>query len=269
MQAKSARRPGWEATLSESPPGERVHRPHDPDSSARESAVHTGPPRPVGVGWNGMRAGVVAALAAMLFALAPADARATSCAPTLTWRGTLYGGGWGTRGVEFGRPIGTGYVPDCPNPGEKAGPPSPVTLLRVTGVRPAIAVGTRHDRDLYLAEGFFVESRRHPLHRNVFGRRSPNETRGWSCGPAFRRTGRVTSVPPLNLRVAYGRTGRERHFFVDAQTRFDDRLTRLGVPYLSAGTRVSLTAKRCTASGGRWKLVARSFAPAGGSVLAG
>ena len=207
-----------------------------------------------------VRLGVVAALAAIFVGAMPADARAASCAATLTWRGTLYSGLWAPRGVEFGGRIGTGYVPDCPGPGEEPEPPTPVTLLRVKGVRPAIAVATRHERSLYLAEGFIIESRRHPLHRAVFRRGSPNETRGWSCGPLFRRTGQVTSAPPFNLRVAYRRTGRLGHFFVDAETRFDDRLTRFGVPYLRVGTNVRLTARRCTASGGRWKLVTRSFA---------
>jgi hypothetical protein len=215
-----------------------------------------------------MRLTAVAGLAAALVALAPVDAGATSCIPTLTWRGTLYSGGFGPRGVDFGSRIGTGYVPDCPGPGEEPRPPEPVALLRVAGVRPSIAVGARHDRGLYLAAGFFIESPRHPLHRTIFRRGSPNETRGWSCGQAFRRTGRVTSAPPLNLRVRYRGTRREGHFFVDAQTRFAPALTRFGVPFLATGTRVRLTAVRCTASGGRWKLVARSFAPPARTALA-
>ena len=215
-----------------------------------------------------MRVVALAALAGALLALASAESHATSCAPILTWRGTVYSGGFTTRGLEFGLRIGTAYVPDCPNPGEKEGPPTPVTLLRVVGIRPAIAVGTRHDREPYLAEGFFIESPRHPLHRKIFGRRSPDETRGWSCGTRFRRSGRVTSAPPFNLRIAY-RNRRQADFFVDANTDFSTHLTRFGVPYLAVETRVTVIATRCTASGGRWKLVARSFVPAGHPALAG
>jgi hypothetical protein len=57
-------------------------------------------------------------------------------------------------------------------------------------------------------------------------------------------------------------------FFLDAETRFTG-LDRYGVPYLGRGTRVTLTATRCTASGGRWKLVARSFVRVGDATLAG
>jgi hypothetical protein len=216
-----------------------------------------------------MRLAALLALAAALVALFPAEARATSCAPTLTWRGVLYSGGLRPRGVEVGSRVGTGLVPDCPGPGEEAEPPTPVALLRVVGVRAAIAVVARHDRDVYLAEGFVIESPLHPLHRKLFRRGSPDETRGWSCGATLRRTGRVTSAPPSSVRVAFRRSGREASFFLDARTRFDDRLTRFRVPYLAVGTRVTLTATRCTASGGRWKLVARSFAPVAGATLAG
>ncbi len=120
-----------------------------------------------------MRLAAVLALAAALVALFPAEARATSCAPTLTWRGVLYSGGLRPRGVEVGSRVGTGFVPDCPGPDEDAEPPTPVALLRVVGVRAAIAVVARHDRDVYLAEGFVIES---PLHPST-GRSSAAEAR--------------------------------------------------------------------------------------------
>ena len=190
---------------------------------------------------------------AVVAVAAAGPAHATVCVPTLTWRGVLYDGGfWYRGGVSLGSRVGTGLVPDCPSPGQPPQPPTPVALLRVDGVRPAIAVAARHDRGVYLAEGYVIQSRLHPLHRNVYGRHSPNERRGWSCGAVFRRTGRVTGPPPNVVRV--GRA----HYFIDAGTHFSGRLTRHGVPYLGHGTRVTLTATRCTASGGRAKLVARS-----------
>lgn len=216
-----------------------------------------------------MRVALVLAVAAGIVALTAAEARATSCVPMLTWRGTVYDGSFQTRGVELGARIGTGLVPDCPDVGEEPDPPTPVGVLRVVGVRPAIAVGARQDRSVYLAEGFVIESPRHPLHRKIFRRGSPNETRGWSCGPAFRRVGRLRTVPPLIVGIAFRRTGRAAQVFLDARTDFHERLARFGVPYLAAGTRVAVTATRCTASGGRWKLVARAFAPIGAPTLAG
>jgi hypothetical protein len=215
---------------------------------------------------------MLAGVAAALLALAPADARASSCVPSLTWRGTLYSGGYGpgaVDAVEFGARIGTGYFPDCADTGGEPGPPEPVGVTRIVGVRPAIAVGTTVDRDVYLAENFFVESPRHPLHRIVFRRGAPDETRGWSCGRAFRRIGRVTAAPPAVLRITFRSRPRGALFVVDAKTRFSKRLTRFGVPYLAEGTRVVVTATRCTASRGRSKLVARSFATVTDAALAG
>ena len=210
-----------------------------------------------------MRGLALVALSTALVAVAPADARATSCAPTLTWRGIVYHGGFSTRGVDFGPRVGTGLVPACPGPGEPPAPPTTVALLRLTAVRPALAIAPRRERRVYLAEGYVIESPRHPLHRTIFRRGSPSETRGWSCGAAFPRTGRVTNAPPNVLRI-----GRAQ-YFVDAATRFGGRLTRHGVPYLGRGMRIRLTATRCTASGGRAKLVARSFSRVGGTGLAG
>ena len=185
--------------------------------------------------------------------------------PTLTWRGTLYSGGWGRLGLETGERIGTGYAPDCPSQGEEPEPPQPVTLRRVVDVRPAIAVATADTRDVYLAGGFVIESPLHPLHRKIFRRASPNETRGWSCGPLFRRLGRVTSAPPHNVRIRH-RSGGERLYFIDARTAFDAGLMRSGVPFLRRGMQVGVVGTRCTASGGRSKLVARSFASAGAQL---
>ena len=216
-----------------------------------------------------MRFALVLALAGGIAALTAAEARATTCVPTLTWRGTVYDGSFQVRGVELGARIGTGLIPDCPMPGEEPDPPTPVGVLRVVGVRPAIAVGGRHDRDVYLAAGFVIQSPRHPLHRKIFRRGSPNETRGWSCGPAFRRVGRLRTAPESAVGIAFRGTGRRAQLFLDARTQFDERLARFGVPYLAPGMRVAVTATRCTASGGRWKLVARSFAPIGAPTLAG
>jgi hypothetical protein len=216
-----------------------------------------------------MRVAGLLALAAALVALAPAEARATSCEPRLTWRGALYIGGFNARGVDFGSRVGTGLVPDCADTGGEPEPPTPIALLRVAGVRPAIAVGTKPDRALYLAEGFVIESPRHPLHRKLFRRGSPNETRGWTCRPAFARVGRIRTPPPFSVSIAFRRSGRTAQVFVDARTQFDDRLSRFGVPYLAVGTRVRATLTRCTRSRGRSKLVARAFAPVRGATLAG
>jgi hypothetical protein len=214
-----------------------------------------------------MRVAALIVLTTAVAALAPGDAQA-ACGAVLKWRGALYFGDFPTRAIKFGARVGTGQIPDCADTGEPPGPATPVTLLRVSGVRPAIAVGTAPDRDLYLRHGFVIQSPRHPLHAKIFRRGSPNETRGWSCGPEFRRAGRVTSAPPLNLRIRYRRTQQQPQFFVDANTRFSDRLTRFGVPFLAIGARVTVKATRCTASKGRSKLVARSLGPLVANALA-
>ncbi len=217
-----------------------------------------------------MRVAVLVAFAAVVAALVPAEARATSCAPVITWRGVLYLGSFPPRGVDLGARIGTGFIPDCADVGgQEPGPPEPVGVLRVVGVRPAIAITGRHDRQLYLAEGFLIKSPRHPLHRMVYRRSSPNESRGWTCGPDFRRAGRIKTPPPFTVSIAFRRTGRTAQVFLDARTRFDERLLRFGVPYLGVGTRVRATLTRCTRSGGRSKLVARALAPVRSAALTG
>ena len=175
----------------------------------------------------------------------------------MEWKGREYSGGFPTRGVEFGRTIGTAVEPFCGMPGEEPAEPSTLTVRRIKGVRPAIAVGVREYGGTWLAHGYVIESPRHPLHRTVFRRDTrPNETRGWTCGATFTRRGRIAQEPPYVLRIRIGRARPD--FFVDANTSFVG-LDRLGVPYLGRGTRVKLTATRCTASGGRSKRVIRSL----------
>jgi hypothetical protein len=224
-----------------------------------------------------MRFGAMIVLAAAVAALgaaaatlgpAPADAQA-ACGAVLKWRGVFYFGDFPTRGIKFGARVGTGQIPDCADTGEPPGPSTPITLLRVAGVRPAIAVGTAPDRELYLRHGFVIQSPHHPLHEKIFRGRSPNETRGWSCGREFRRAGRVASAPPLVVRIRYRGTRRQPQLFVDARTRFSDRLTRFGVPFLGIGARVTVVATRCTASGGRSKVVVRFFGAVAETTLAG
>ena len=183
---------------------------------------------------------------------APGGAAATSCAPTLTWRGVVYHGGFSGRGLGFGETVGTGLVPSCPSQGEPAAPPEPVTLLRIRGVRPALAVAPRNERRPYIADGYVIESPRHPLHRMFFPRGVPNETAGWSCARSFTRVGRVTHTPPNVFRV------NGVQYFLDSRTVFGRRLMRHGVPYLGRGTRVGLEARRCSRRGHNGpKLVAR------------
>ena len=126
-----------------------------------------------------------------------------------------------------------------------------------------MALAVTSEPDVYLAEGYVIESPRHPLHRRIFRYGGPSETRGWFCGAAFRRAGLVTHAPPNVLRIS------GVQYFVDAATRFRRGVTRFGVPYLGVGIRVGLTATRCTASGGRWKLVDRTFWRVGSTQLAG
>jgi len=213
-----------------------------------------------------MRILVTAAVAIAFVVLVPGQARAASCAPTLTWRGTVYYSGFGVRGVDLGARVGTGLQPYCPSTGPPAeGPPTRLELRRIRGVLPAVAVGLTRARRVYLADGYVIESPLHPLHRFLGGSPSigsPSEPRG-SCGAAFRRTGRVTSTPPNAIRV-----GRAQ-YFVDARTVFSGRVTRHGIPYLGRGMRVGLSAVRCQASGGRSKLVALRFWRVTGAGLTG
>jgi hypothetical protein len=97
--------------------------------------------------------------------------------------------------------------------------------------------------------------------------RLPNERAGWRCGPPIRDLpGAVVNETPGagwvfqvrfegdQVRRDLGRTP----LFVDARTRITG-FDRNGLPHIVEGDRLRATVLECTASGGRYKVVADSI----------
>jgi hypothetical protein len=105
------------------------------------------------------------------------------------------------------------------------------------------------------------------LHEAAFGSpRRPNERAGWRCGALLPGlVGVVTTTPGwgsiFRVRFEDERVRRdegETSVFVDARTEitgFDED----GLPRIVAGDRIRATVRECTASGGRYKVVADSI----------
>jgi hypothetical protein len=213
-------------------------------------------------------------------------ASATSCAPGLFRDGVLYLGGWrvNERQMPFGEQVGEALNPPCNDTGgmgrpgcagdvvaERLGKAVPV--FRLPGIDPEVAVGARHyGHDVYIATGYFAELPDHPLHMAIYGSPGlPNERRGggWECGPPIPDLpGAVVSHTPgggLLFQVRFDDDQALRHggrtaLYLDAQTRITG-FDRNGLPHIMKGDRLRATVLECTASGGRWKVVADSISP--------
>jgi hypothetical protein len=213
----------------------------------------------------------VVSLLALLSAcgLVVEPASGTSCAFVIEWNGVVYGAADLDRSVAFGASLGEATVPACEDTAEagcerEGG--EKIDIFRLRGIDPHVAFGapSPFGRDAFLAPGFFPELPDHPLHDAVYGSpRRPDERAGWRCGePILNLRGSVMHTPGSGLvfgvrfegevvRTEAGRTV----VFVDARTSitgFDE----YGLPRITEGDRVRATVRECTASGGRYKVVA-------------
>jgi hypothetical protein len=206
-------------------------------------------------------------------------ASATSCARLLFWDGVRYDGTGRSypQHVRFGGQVGEALNPPCnddgssePGCGGEEGEAVPV--FRLAGIDPEVAVGARHyGREVYLAAGYFTELPDHPLHMAIFkSPRLPNERAGWRCGPPIPDLpGAVVNETPgagwvFQVRFEGDRVRRDvgrTALFVDARTRITG-FDRNGLPHIVEGDRLRATVLECTASGGRYKVVADSISPA-------
>jgi hypothetical protein len=209
-----------------------------------------------------------------------APAASSSCAEAVEWQGIRYEGMGGTlrAPVAFGERLGEGAIPSCSDEdgiGCRGPESSPVDVLRLPGIDPAIAVGVpprgRLSR-VYLAPGYFPELPGHPLHDAVYERGRPNERLGSRCEAPVELAGTVVRTPTWGgvfaVRFAGDLVRRQFGYtavFVDAQTRIVG-LDRNGLPYVDAGDRLQARVRECTASGERYKVVADLIEPGGGAT---
>lgn len=202
-----------------------------------------------------------------------------SCARLLFWDGVRYDGTGRNfaKQVRFGGQVGEALNPPCNDTGGSSEPGcegevgEAVPVFRLAGIDPEVAVGARHyEREVYLAAGYFTELPDHPLHIAIFKSPwLPNERAGWRCGPPILDLpGAVVNQTPgagwvFQVRFEGDRVRREvgrTALFVDARTRIDG-FDRNGLPYIEEGDRLRATVRECTASGGRYKVVADTISP--------
>ena len=216
--------------------------------------------------------GVTAVLAAS--GLLVGVASATSCADLLIWNGVRYDGAGGdhARQVRFAGEAGEAVIPVCNDegsPGCQEDEGTNIPVFRLSGIDPQVAVGARASgREVYLAAGYFPELPDHPLHVAIYGSpRRPNERAGWRCeAPIPDLLGTVVNETPgwgwvFQVRFEDERIKREvgrTALFVDAQTSITG-FDRDGLPHIVKGDRFRAIVRECTASGGRYKVVADSI----------
>lgn len=280
--------PGWTGftksfdELHEHVQSSRSRQTHTGDAGARLSA------RPVRIILRFVQENVtlVARLLVVLLAatLVVTPAARSSCADVLEWRGVVYEGvadlatpplGERLREPAFdacetdvgvvhrtpgcqGREATTEAESDAPR--ELSSP-----VFRIRGVDPAIAIALRSDGTrAYLAPGYFIRLRSHPLHEAMYGRRSDDRPtdgyRRWSCGRPLKIAGTVMRASAWDLRMRFAgdqirhdSTG-ENHVAVDVRTTLSGRI-RNGLPYVEQGSRVVARVRECT-SRGRYGVVA-------------
>lgn len=203
-------------------------------------------------------------------------AGATSCPLLVEWNGVRYDAGNFDRQVAFGASVGEATVPPCGDEGAgcRRGDSEKVRVFRLPGVDPHVAVGAAGPlgREVYLAAGFFPQLPDHPLHEAAYGSaRRPNERTGWRCADAIHDlVGTVVNETPGwgsvfqvrfegdSVRRQYGRTA----LFVDARTTISG-FDEFGLPRVVENDRIRATVRECTASGGRYKVVADAISNAG------
>jgi hypothetical protein len=157
-----------------------------------------------------------------------------SCASAVEWNGNVYFGN--ALAMPRGPRVGTGTVPSC----ESGDAPRRVSLDRVRGINPSVAVAVAGDRDtVFLAEGFFPELASHPVHSAIQRRRGPLPGPR-RCRRRFEETGTVTAVRPVQVRSRRGTVAIALH----ADTRVTGFL-RAGEPYLQSGDRIVVHGRIC------------------------
>jgi hypothetical protein len=186
-------------------------------------------------------AALVAAVLAAVEAGVPA--RATACADVVRYGGKLYEGTFVGRTLRRG-PRVRAVRPGCNDTPGANEPDVGVTLTKIVGVSPALAVlALDNGRHVYLVAGVFPEFPDHPLHVALYGNRArPNDCAGARVLGTVRIRGTVTETPlAFNLLSVRATAGTTSLLWVDAWTRLAFPFTRRVVK----GNRVDIVATRC------------------------
>jgi hypothetical protein len=181
------------------------------------------------------------------------------CAAHFTWNGVEYGGVANASVEDLGDgTIGPSVVRGCPND-----PPLDVTVHRVRGVDPSVAVGVAYDTEpghmtIWGHPGYVIESPLHPLHRAAYRTDDrPAATRiGYRCDEPRRFRVRVVAVQwpggiPMKVRPlrkadrAYllgdGMAG-DVNLYAGSDLRVE---RRHGIPFVAIGDRGTVVLRDC------------------------
>jgi Family of unknown function (DUF6281) len=172
-----------------------------------------------------------------------------SCEEAVEWNGERYVSVTTTHGGPGrGARLGEGEIPDCSAGGRCAPPGEAVTIFRVAGIDPGVAVAAPDG--VFLAPGTFPALPDHPLHEAVFGSPASPSYRE-PCGTPFRFSGEVTQAS-VTLRVDPSEPAPEQLSQDDGQVwvEFDaDTVVagfdRDGIATIDVGTPVDITARLC------------------------
>ena len=211
--------------------------------------------------------------AGLLGLLIVTPALGESCADVLEWRGVIYEGLYEERNERSREPafagqLATSAIDTCSgaeSSGCRGDEGESVDVFRLRGVDPEIAFGVRSRLSrVYLAPGYFIRLRSHPLHDAIYGRGAEDpptdEYRRWSCRRPLEVAATVANADPwyLSLRFEGDQirrdTSGETHVAVDVKTTVRGQ-TRNALPYVEEGDRILARVRECT-SRGRYAVVA-------------
>jgi hypothetical protein len=186
------------------------------------------------------------------------------CLGRLEWNGVKYAsaGGRIEKPLVFGNELGTGIIPGCSGAaGQEVVPDREVTVVRVRGTSPSVAVAIEDEGDPpypWLAPGYVPESALHPLHEAIYGSANqPNAEAGFRCEVSRTLGARALTTPafdvvPLHVEPEeQGLSSYLRAGDVDGIVTFDANSVitgyeRDGIPFIQAGDRFSLSLRECT-----------------------
>lgn len=179
------------------------------------------------------------------------------CEDTVVWHDTTYVS-YGTLRVDRAASLGRARVPACQAPGQDGGRRARnVHVHRLAGVPPALAVGVGGQRSPYLAEGFLLPLKSHPLHDRVYGSARQPRRPSARCRQRFSWNAVVQRAPAISHGI-FVRPERERDAYVKLHA--DTRVTgfaRSGHPFLRPGDLIRAAGVICPAG----TFVANAVAP--------
>jgi hypothetical protein len=162
--------------------------------------------------------------------------------------------------AQLGASLGTGTVLGCGDASAVLIPDERVTVRRVKGINPSVAVAATLEGSteplIWLGRGYVLENPRHPLHEAAagFGLGEPPDD-SYACGAPLETRARALSTPrqnfPLEVQAEdpaveslLTEAGTQRVVSLTTDTGITG-LERHGVPYIERGDEFTLVLRAC------------------------